>query len=125
MANPVRWFEIYVSDMARAKAFYEGMLGTKLDKLPDPGPGITEMMTFPMEQNGTGSAGALVCMKDGPAPGAGVIIYFASDDCAVEAKRAAAEGGAIVKDKFAIGRHGFIALVTDPDGNMLGLHSMK
>ena len=63
--------------------------------------------------------------RDGPGPGAGVIIYFASEDCAVEAKRAGAKGGKIIKDKFSIGRYGFIAHVTDPDGNMIGLHSMK
>ena len=57
MANPVRWFEIYVSDMVRAKTFYETMLATKLGKLNEPPPGISEMMTFPMEQNGSGATG--------------------------------------------------------------------
>lgn len=27
MSNPVGWFEIYVQDMPRAKAFYEGVFG--------------------------------------------------------------------------------------------------
>ena len=31
--NPVVWFEIYVQDMRRAKAFYEAVLAVKLDKL--------------------------------------------------------------------------------------------
>ena len=48
-----------------------------------------------------------------------------SDDCATEAGRARAAGGKVMKDKFAIGPHGFIALVTDPEGNCAGLHSMK
>jgi predicted enzyme related to lactoylglutathione lyase len=30
-----------------------------------------------------------------------------------------------MKDKFAIGPHGFIALGNDSEGNMIGLHSMK
>jgi len=30
-----------------------------------------------------------------------------------------------MKDKFAIGKYGFIALVTDTEGNVIGLHSMK
>ena len=114
MTNPVRWFEIYVSDMTRSKKFYEATLATKLETLLNPGPGVTEMMTFPMDQDATGSGGALVKMKDGPVPGAGVIIYFASEDCNVEAKRAGINGGKIVKDKFSIGQHGFIAHVTDP-----------
>ena len=34
MSNPVGWFEIYVQDMKRAKAFYEGVLGLKLQAHP-------------------------------------------------------------------------------------------
>jgi predicted enzyme related to lactoylglutathione lyase len=52
-------------------------------------------------------------------------VYFMCADCAVEAKRAPAAGGKIMKDKFAIGEYGFVALVVDPDGNVVGLHSMK
>ncbi|MGZ5238109.1 MAG: VOC family protein, partial [Caldimonas sp.] len=37
MNNPVGWFEIYVQDMARAKAFYEATLGVTLSKLDSPG----------------------------------------------------------------------------------------
>jgi predicted enzyme related to lactoylglutathione lyase len=33
-------------------------------------------------------------------------------------------GGHIVKDKFSIGDYGNIALVSDPDGNVIGFHSM-
>ena len=33
MNNPVGWFEIYVDDMARAKAFYEAVFGKKLERL--------------------------------------------------------------------------------------------
>ena len=36
--NPVNWFEIYVNDMARAKAFYEGVLGVGLKRLDSPVP---------------------------------------------------------------------------------------
>lgn len=31
--NPVVWFEIYVEDMARAKAFYEELLNTELEEV--------------------------------------------------------------------------------------------
>ena len=33
--------------------------------------------------------------------------------------------GRVMKDKFAIGPHGFISLVYDTEGNVIGLHSMK
>ena len=31
--NPVAWFEIYVTDMARARKFYEAVLGVQLEIL--------------------------------------------------------------------------------------------
>lgn len=34
-------------------------------------------------------------------------------------------GGRIFKEKFSIGPYGFIALIIDPEGNMVGLHSIK
>ena len=43
--NPVRWFEIYVQDMARARKFYETVLGVQLEKLEGPD---LEMWAFPM-----------------------------------------------------------------------------
>ena len=118
-ARQIDWFEIYVQDMARARAFYETMLDTRLEQLQS---GI-EMWTFPASPDVAGAAGALVRYEGYPSGGNSTIVYFRCDDCAVEAARAATHGGKIVKDKFSIGPHGFIALVTDSEGNMIGLHS--
>jgi predicted enzyme related to lactoylglutathione lyase len=54
--NPVRWFEIYVQDMARARAFYEAVFEVKLEKLESPG---MEMWTFPMLTDGMGAGGGI------------------------------------------------------------------
>ena len=124
-ANPVNWFEIYVQDTARAKAFYEAVFEVSLEQLASPGPGVNEMWMFPSEQKAAGAAGALVSMPGGPSSGNSVIVYFSCDDCAVEAKRASAAGGKTIKDKFAIGQYGFIALINDTEDNVIGLHSMK
>ena len=124
--NPVTWFEIYVKDMARAKAFYEKTLGVKLTKLETPAKDITEMWSFPMgEHDKYGSTGALVKMADGPTGVGGTMVYFECPDCAVETKKVRENGGKIMKDKFSIGQHGFIAIGNDSEGNMIGLHSMK
>ena len=56
--NPVGWFEIYVNDMARARAFYESVFQTKLDLLETPIPGM-EMWAFPMSMEKYGAAGSL------------------------------------------------------------------
>jgi uncharacterized protein len=112
--------------MPRAKAFYETVLGTKLDRLGDSGaPGISEMWAFPGAPQNAGATGALVKMENGPSGSGGTIVYFVCDDCAVEAKRAAKNGGKVMKDKMSIGPYGFIALVNDTEGNIVGLHSMR
>jgi len=121
-ANPVGWFEIYVQDMARARKFYETTLGGTLQRLE--GPGI-EMWTFPMEANAAGATGALVKMEGFPSGGNSTLVYFVSEDCAVEEARVMKAGGRIEKTKFSIGPHGFICLAYDTEGNMFGLHSMK
>lgn len=122
--NPVVWFEIYVQDMNRARAFYEAVFGVCLEKLESPIPGM-ELWNFPMQQNGAGATGALVKMDGCPSGGNGTLVYFSCSDCAVEAKKASSSGGRIFKDKFSIGQYGFIALVTDTEGNLVGLHSMQ
>lgn len=123
--NPVNWFEIYVQESARARKFYESVFRIELERLDTPAAGVTEMWAFPSEPAGSGASGALVKMEGGPATGNGVIVYFSCDDCAVEAKRIPAAGGRIIKDKFAIGKYGFIAHFTDTEDNMIGLHSMR
>jgi predicted enzyme related to lactoylglutathione lyase len=55
----------------------------------------------------------------------GTIIYFSCANCAVEASRAVQNRGRIQKDKTSIGQYGFIALVFDTEGNIIGLHSME
>ena len=97
--NAVVWFEIYVLEYPKC-----GPSGK-----PD-NPGAT---------------GALVKMEGAPSGMGGVIVYFSCQDCAVECARVPNSGGKIMKDKFSIGQYGYIALVTDPEGNTVGLHSMK
>jgi predicted enzyme related to lactoylglutathione lyase len=120
--NPVGWFEIYVQDMDRAKAFYEKTLEVKLERLPSPD---VELWAFPMVRDGSGSAGALVKMSGKDSGAGGTIVYFPGDDCAEMAARAAQNGGRIQNHKKSIGDYGFIAHVLDTEGNLIGLHSMK
>jgi predicted enzyme related to lactoylglutathione lyase len=82
------------------------------------------MWAYPAGMDGYGSAGALVHMPGCPSGGS-TLVYFACDDCAVEVARAVEHGGEVFKPKMSIGPNGFIALVTDTEGNMIGLHSMK
>ena len=122
--NPVGWFEIYVQDMARAKKFYETVLGVELTNLDSPSDEL-EMQAFPMNMEAGGASGALARMEGCPSGGMGTLVYFSCEDCAVEATRVDGAGGKLCKPKMAIGQYGFIALVSDTEGNMVGLHSMQ
>lgn len=121
-SNPVGWFEIYVQDMARAKAFYESVLGVQLQRL---GGLDLEMWAFPMQDGVPGASGALVKMDAIASGGNSIMVYFSCADCAVEAARALAAGGLVFREKFSIGPYGFVALVADTEGNMIGLHSTQ
>ena len=121
MTNPVGWFEIYVQDMARARAFYETVFLVPLARIEA---SDIDMWAFPMQSESYGAPGALVRMTGFDSGANSVLVYFSCADCAVEAGRAAGAGGKVVKPKFSIGQYGHIALVTDTEGNMIGLHSM-
>lgn len=120
--NPVGWFEIYVQDIERAKAFYESVFEIKLDKLNSPG---MDMRAFPMDMEHYGAGGALVTMKGVSSGGNSTLVYFSCEDCAVEESRAEKFGGRVQKKKMAIGEYGFISLLYDTEGNLIGLHSTK
>ncbi len=122
MTNPVCWFEIYVQDMPRAKAFYEAVLDVKLERLNSPD---VELWTFGMDTTTVGAGGALVHMPGFPSGGNSTLVYFSCEDCAVEESRVQKAGGKVQRSKMSIGEYGFISLAIDTEGNMFGLHSIK
>ena len=125
MKNPMCWFEIYVEDMPRAKQFYETVLEIQLSQLVSPDPQNTEMWLFPSKKDEYGATGTLVKMPGVAAGGNSTIIYFCSEDCAIEQARIAAAGGHLHQSKTAIGNYGHIVLGVDTEGNLFGIHSMQ
>ena len=121
--NPVVWFEIYVADMERARRFYETVLDVTLEHKASAELGDPEFWLFPSQGTKYGAQGALAKMEGFKPSGVGVIVYFACADCAAASARAIANGGSVIRDRFAIGEHGYIAIVTDSEGNLLGLQS--
>lgn len=121
-ANPVRWFEIYVADMERARRFYEQLFQCRLEKLPVQG---MDYWAFPSQDDQPGVGGALVRMEGAGPGGGGTLIYFGCDDCAVEEGRVAGLGGSVVLPKMSIEPYGFLSLVNDSEGNRIGLHSLR
>lgn len=118
------WFEIPVTDLDRAVAFYSKVLEVELH-VAEYGP--SKMAVFP---GGSGEAagavvhGALV-LGEGYEPSAnGALLYLnAGQDLAGALARIEPAGGKIILPKTAIGEHGFMAWFIDTEGNRLALHS--
>lgn len=117
MSHAIHWFEIPSTDLARATAFYERLLQVKLrletvDGIP--------MAIFPGEQKEI--RGAIIQSTQHEPNPQGTRIYLAAPDLDAALERVSAAGGALVLPKLDIGPPGFIALVRDTEGNVVGLH---
>ncbi len=119
--NAINWFEIFVTDIARARTFYEKILQ---DKLVDAGLEGAQMAIFPYD-NMNGIGGALTLM-DGckPGPGGTMVYLNVEGDLDGVLSRIPAAGGKVIRGRFAIPPHGFIGILEDTEGNPVGLHSM-
>ena len=120
--NPVSWFEIPVTDMPRARAFYEHVLNVKLLPL---NVGPLEMAFFPMRPGTTGAAGALMKGEAFQPSQLGVQIYFTTPDVDGTLQRVQEQAGKVVLPKTRIGLLGFIASFEDSEGNRIGLRSWQ
>ena len=119
--DAVNWFELYVNDFNRAKKFYETTLKTTLAENEMEG---CHMGIFPFdEKNGIG--GAITKMGGMPPGAGGTIVYLnVEGDLDGVLQRTTANGGEVIKSRLAIGPHGFIGIIKDTEGNVVGLHSM-
>ncbi|MBD5633143.1 MAG: VOC family protein [Candidatus Eremiobacteraeota bacterium] len=122
MANPFAWVEIPVDDMERARRFYEKVFEVTLQRMPGT---EFEMWSFDSDQTSYGAGGALINMPGYSAGKLGATAYFACEDCGVQLERAVAAGGRVHRPKTSIGPYGFLALVEDIEGNIIGLYSMN
>lgn len=117
--NPVNWFEIPVTDLARAKSFYESALSVEITET-EMGPNT--MGFFPMEMGAAGSAGTLIC-GDGYSPShAGSLVYFHVDQIDATLEAIGNAGGKTLMPRISIGEYGFIAHFEDSEGNRVALH---
>jgi hypothetical protein len=121
--NSLNWFEISVTDISRAKKFYEAVLGIQMPEMEMMG---MKMAFFPMEP-GSGKANGGLAQSPMHKPSAdGAKIYLnCNPDLSVALSKVEAAGGKITMPKTAIGPNGFMAFFTDTEGNSIGLHSMK
>lgn len=124
--NVVGWFEIPVTDMERAIAFYETVFEVKLTRMQA---GPEDMAFFPWVENSMGAGGSLIHYPDFYTPSRdGVVVYFTawSGDASVELSRVEPSGGKVLQEKKQISpEHGYMGLFLDTEGNRIAVHSRK
>jgi predicted enzyme related to lactoylglutathione lyase len=121
--DALNWFEIFVNDLDKAKAFYGEILKLSLESVP---PGAeSSMAIFPYNQD-LGVGGSLTKSEHTkPGPGGTLIYLNVEGDLDGVLGRIPAAGGKVIRERMAIPPHGFIGIFSDPDGNVVGLHSMS
>lgn len=123
--NVITWFEIPVSDLERAKTFYETILDIELIKRNDGG---DEALFFPYNpdvvQATSGRVTGVLSKSDRNSPSAnGTVVYInASPELQVVIDKVEKAGGRVMVPKTEIPA-GFIAIIIDSEGNKVGLHA--
>jgi uncharacterized protein len=120
--HALNWFEIPATNFARAKAFYEAVLGITIEPMVM---GPTTMGFLSTDPNAVGGA---IVQGDGATPSQqGTTVYLNSgDDLAPMLARVTPAGGSVAVPKTDIGNDfGFFAHFIDTEGNKVGLHSMR
>lgn len=120
--NTINWFEVSVSDMARAKKFYEAIFSIKLEQMDMMG---MKMAMFPSESMNGKVSGALVEGQMHKPSADGAKLYFnGNPDLGVALGKVEAAGGKIMMPKTKISDDiGYMAFFTDSEGNAVALHS--
>lgn len=113
MITEIAFFVYPVSDMTRARKFYEKVLGLKQD---------SNWQNKWVEYDVAGTTFAITTMEKAHKPGLrGGIISFEVDDLGAEVKRLKAGGVQFVRHA-ATTPVCHMAMIADPDGNEIILH---
>jgi uncharacterized protein len=115
MANPFVHVELNTSDLDKAKAFYSGLFGWKLE---DTDMGDGTMYTMIDVGDGTGGG-----MMKHPMPGAPSmwLPYVLVDDIKASTQKAKDAGATIIRDVTEVMGMGSLSIIADPTGATLGL----
>jgi uncharacterized protein len=122
--NALNWFELPVTDTARAKRFYETILDIQMDTQDMMG---MEMTFFPydMESQSGKVSGALVKSEMHEPSMAGAIVYLNANPSIQEViDRIEAAGGKVLMPRTQISEDvGYMAFFSDTEGNRVALHA--
>ncbi|MBK9103639.1 MAG: VOC family protein [Saprospiraceae bacterium] len=120
--NSLNWFEIAVSDIHRAKKFYESVFDIKMEQTEMMG---MQMAFFPSEDmNGKVSSSLVQGPMHKPSMEGARIYLNGNPDLSAALARVESAGGKVLMPKTKISDDvGFMAAFADSEGNGVALHS--
>lgn len=118
MGNPFVHVELNTTDIDKAKSFYEKLFDWKLEDTP------VGDMTYTMIGVGEGTGGGMMKQMIPGAPSAW-LSYVAVDDIGSATTKAKGLGATILKDVTEVMDMGWLSILVDPTGAMLGLWQAK
>ncbi len=118
----VFYFEIPVTNMDRAVAFYEELMELKLDRQIVDG---YEMALFPFADGAPGATGALAKGDVYKPSKDGAIIYFQVRDIKSTLEKAQKLGRPTLYPIKDLGDAGYVAEIEDTEGNRLALNQPR
>lgn len=119
--NPVVYFEIPVTNMNRAIAFYRAVFQFEFTREDID---QNEMALFPFTDGKSGIAGALAKGEIYKPTNDGVLVYFTTDNIAHTLNLATANGGKVLYPVTDNGI-GLVAEFEDTEGNRIALYQAK
>ncbi len=122
MENIINWFEIPATDIGRAIAFYNAILGTDIRETEMFG---TRMGFFPTD--GKNVSGAIVQGEDYAPSTDGVLAYLnGGKDLQEVLDRVTGNNGKIIVPKTQISPDmGYFGIFIDTEGNKMAVHSIS
>jgi len=116
--NPAIYFEIPVTDMKRAMAFYESVFAFDFELEAFHG---SQMALLPFDISGSGISGALAQGEIYKPSLQGTLIYLRSENIDKTLERAQLAGAKVLFPKTKAGEYAYVAEIEDSEGNRIGL----
>lgn len=116
MPNPFVHAELATTNVAKAKSFYAKLFAWKLKDLKSPTPGGA----YTIIEVGSGTGGGIMKQMI-PGAGSDWMPYVHVTDIDASTKKAKKLGAKICKDVTEVPGRGWLSIVEDPTGAMVGL----
>lgn len=115
MANPFVHVELNSTDVEKSKDFYGKLFSWKLQDMQ-----MDEGMTYTLINVGEGTGGGMMKQLMPGAPSSW-LAYVLVDDIQAATRKARELGANVMKDSMRVKDMGWLSIIVDPTGAMLGL----